>query len=74
MKILSAFLMISGLMVFSGCSSVVYEPVEVLVPIATPCAIEAPQCDYTKVTDTALITEMRLCVRRYKAALHYCTH
>lgn len=72
---LKLFLMIFALLVFSGCTRTVtvYKPVEVLVPVDVPCAVPAPVCDSSKTTDTELITEARLCIRRYREAFNACT-
>jgi hypothetical protein len=67
--------MILGLLVFSGCAKqIAYVPQEVLVPVPVSCEIPPPKCDHKKVTDTELITEARLCIRRYKAALDHCRY
>lgn len=73
-QILKKFLMIFVLAAFSaGCApKVIYEVKEVKIPVPVSCKVEHPVCDNTKSTDTELITEGRLCIRRYKDALSAC--
>ena len=68
LKIFSA---IFALVVFSGCA---LKPATqtVYVPVYKACAVSMPECDNTKVTDTELLTEARLCIRRLKDALNAC--
>ena len=57
----------------AGCSEkIVYVPQEVLVPVHTGCKIEHPQCHHDLDTHTEIVTEARLCIRRYRLALDYC--
>jgi hypothetical protein len=59
----------------AGCTTrTVYVPQEVLVPAPVACDVPEPVCDSSKVTDTELLTEARLCIKRTREALHYCTH
>lgn len=69
---LKVFLMIFAALVFSGCTRTVYKPVEVLVPVSTPCAVPEPRCDHNQATDTELLNEMRLCIWRYREAFRAC--
>ena len=48
----------------------VNKPLYVNVPVK--CSIPEPTCDNTIKTDTALISEMRLCINRYKEAWLEC--
>ncbi len=73
-KTLLRSLTIFAVLVFSaGCSEkIVYVPQEVLVPVHTGCKIEHPVCDHDLDTHTEIVTEARLCIRRYRLALDYC--
>lgn len=75
MKMFALSLTIFALLASNGCAKqTVYVPQEVLIPVSTPCDVEVPQCDHKKATDTGLITEARLCIKRFKVALDYCKH
>ena len=57
----------------AGCSDkIVYVPQEVLVPVHAGCKIEHPPCSHDLDTHTEILTEARLCIRRYRLALDYC--
>ncbi len=73
-KTFLTFLTISALTAFNaGCTEkIVYVPKEVLVPVAVGCKAAEPVCDGSMATYTEIVTEARLCVRRYRAALDYC--
>lgn len=70
-KTLKIFSAIFAAMVFSGCTA---KPVTqpVYIPAYKSCQVDMPECDNTKVTDTELLTEARLCIRRLKDALNAC--
>lgn len=69
------FLTTFAVLASNGCSKQkVYVPQEVLIPVPVSCDIPHPKCDHTKATDTELITEARLCISRYKAALEHCRY
>lgn len=75
MKMFALSLTIFALLASNGCAKqTVYVPQEVLIPVSAPCDVEVPKCDHTKATDTELITEARLCISRYKAALEHCRY
>ena len=73
-KTLKQFLTIFAIAAFSaGCApKIIYETKEVKIPVAVPCKVKHPVCDNNKGTDTELITEGRLCIRRYRDALSAC--
>lgn len=71
-RILKTLLAIFALMVSSACTKTIYKPMDVLVPTPVACTIPAPKCDHKKETDTEVITEARLCIKRYKEALSAC--
>lgn len=69
---LKALLMIFAFTASSACTKIIYEPQEVFIPTPIACTIDEPHCDSTKETDTEIITEARLCIRRLKEALSAC--
>ena len=72
-KRLRNWLMVLGLLVIStGCAEKVYvdRPVEVKVPVK--CVVPEVTCFPGRVTYTEEITEMRICIERYKQAIEVC--
>lgn len=69
---LKALLMTFAFLVFSGCAKTIYVPQNVMVATPVACTVEEPACDNTKKTDTEIVTEARLCIRRLKDALKAC--
>ena len=73
-KILKIFLMISVILVISGCAvRPVYVDRVVEVPVITKCKVPKPEsCGYGKSTYTQEVNQMRLCIRDYKRLVKIC--
>lgn len=72
-KKLRNLLMILGLLgISTGCAEKVYvdRPVEVKVPVK--CVVPEVKCFPGKGTYTEEISEMRMCIERYKQATEVC--
>lgn len=70
--ILKTLLTTFALLVFSGCTKTIYEPFEVLVAAPVACTVPEPYCNHNKPTDTEVLTEARLCIKRLREALSAC--
>ncbi|MFY4767445.1 hypothetical protein ACOTV5_02305 [Aliarcobacter butzleri] len=73
-QILKLLLILSVLLLFSGCSTkeVVYvdRPVEVKVPVK--CIVPETHCNFNKETDTEVLFSLRKCIEDLKKNSEVC--